>query len=81
MKLNVGYEPADLKKLLQLLIDKNNIAEAGIRITLTGGYSEDGYSIVRPNLLLTQNVSHFNKKDLVTESVLSRSITKDNCRK
>ncbi len=63
MEMAVGYERAELKKLIQQLIDKNKIADSGIRITLTGGYSEDGYSVSRPNLLLTQNPLHFNRED------------------
>ena len=33
---------------------KNNIPNSGIKFILTGGYSEDGYSIAKPNLVITQ---------------------------
>ncbi|MEO8823529.1 MAG: aminotransferase class IV [Ginsengibacter sp.] len=60
MKMNVGYEPGELKQLIQQLIDKNKIPDSGIRITLTGGYSEDGYTPAKSNLLITQKPFTFN---------------------
>ena len=60
MFMDVGYSPDELKKLILHLIDKNKIPDSGIRITLTGGYSEDGYTPAKPNLLITQNPFIFN---------------------
>jgi branched-chain amino acid aminotransferase len=45
MLMEVGYERNQLHKIIQELIDKNKILDSGIRITLTGGYSEDNYSM------------------------------------
>ncbi|MDQ6610614.1 MAG: aminotransferase class IV, partial [Bacteroidota bacterium] len=39
------------------LIQKNNLPNTGIRLGLTGGKSEDGFSISKPNLLISQH--HF----------------------
>ena len=66
MFMQVGYSHDELGKLIQQLIEKNNIPDSGIRITLTGGYSEDGYAPAKPNLLITQtpfifNPDNFNK--------------------
>lgn len=52
-----------LKEIISQLIAKNNIPDSGIRLTLTGGYSEDGYSLVKPNLLITQTPFTFNKEN------------------
>jgi len=60
MFMDAGYQPGELKKLIRQLIDKNKIPDSGIRITLTGGYSEDGYSPAKPNLLITQSPFTFN---------------------
>ncbi len=43
----------ELKEHLANFIDKNSFTEGGVRITLTGGYAPDGYSIHQPNLIIT----------------------------
>ncbi|WP_298739213.1 aminotransferase class IV [uncultured Chitinophaga sp.] len=54
MRLAPGKDRDQLREVIRELAAQNNIANAGIRITLTGGYSPDGYSITRPNLVITQ---------------------------
>lgn len=54
MHLPVALNRSGLKALIYELIKKNNIGNSGIRITLTGGYSPDGYALSEPNLILTQ---------------------------
>lgn len=54
MHLAVGKTEAELKSILAELILKNNLRGSGIRITLTGGYSADGYQIAEPNLIISQ---------------------------
>ena len=54
MRLKVKHSREELKELLYALIDKNQLPSSGIRITLTGGYSPDGFSIAEPNLIITQ---------------------------
>lgn len=54
LQLPVNYTRDVLKDRLQQLMAHNNIPNAGIRITLTGGYSTDGYSPGTPNLIITQ---------------------------
>lgn len=54
LRLPVGVSEEKLAGLIKLLIEKNTLSEAGIRVTLTGGFSEDGYSISIPNLLIFQ---------------------------
>ena len=63
MNLNPGMDRDQVKKLIQQLIEKNNVPGSGVKIILTGGYSEDGYHIARPNLLITQNPFVFNKEN------------------
>ncbi|MBO9684180.1 MAG: aminotransferase class IV [Flavisolibacter sp.] len=52
MHLNVAYSKDELKKIISALIEKNNAANTGVRITLTGGYSPDGYQLFKPNLVI-----------------------------
>lgn len=63
MNLEVGLDRDELTALIQQLIYRNEIPDSGIRMTLTGGYSEDGYSLARPNLLITQAPFTFNKEN------------------
>src|SRR5690348_11729210 len=50
MRLDVAYSRDDLKKIIFELIEKNTASDTGIRLTVTGGYSPDGYQLSSPNL-------------------------------
>ncbi len=63
MFMNPGYTREELRGLIKLLVEKNDIADSGIRLTLTGGYSEDGYTPGRPNLLITQSAFSFKREN------------------
>jgi D-alanine transaminase/branched-chain amino acid aminotransferase len=54
MHLAVKQTRDELKALLFALMSRNNLPDSGIRITLTGGYSPDGYELVKPNMIITQ---------------------------
>jgi branched-chain amino acid aminotransferase len=54
MQLPVSKNRDQLKAQLQELMQQNNMPDSGIRITLTGGYSKDGYDLSTPNLIITQ---------------------------
>ena len=54
LHLDPGAGIPQLKKLITELINKNGIIDGGIRLTLTGGYSPDGYQPGKPNLLIGQ---------------------------
>jgi branched-chain amino acid aminotransferase len=54
MRLAVGITKDALKDIIQQLLLKNNLPYSGVRLTLTGGYSEDGYQLATPNLIITQ---------------------------
>jgi branched-chain amino acid aminotransferase len=62
MNLQANLSRSEIKQIIQQLIEKNNIPDSGIRITLTGGYSEDGYALAKPNLLITQTAFTFNNE-------------------
>ena len=55
MHLIVPYPRTELKKLIFELIRKNDLPGTGIRLGLTGGYSEDGFSLGNPLLLISQH--------------------------
>lgn len=60
MRLQVDQKPEELKKLLSALTTKNNLPNSGVRMTLTGGYSADGFNIAKPNLIITQQIFNTN---------------------
>lgn len=53
LRLDVPYSKAGLQDIVYQLISKNGIRDCSVRITLTGGYSEDGYLPAIPNLIIT----------------------------
>lgn len=66
MDLPIKYSRDELKSQINILMEANLIADSGIKILLTGGYSSDGYSIAEPNLIISQqplkrNISLENK--------------------
>lgn len=55
MKLEIPYSASEMKELIHELVDVNGVSEAGIRLVLTGGYAEDGYTPLHPNLLILEH--------------------------
>jgi branched-chain amino acid aminotransferase len=55
MRLQLNFSRDQLKDVLHALIKKNNVPDGGIRITVTGGYSQDGYQLSQPNLIISQH--------------------------
>lgn len=55
MYLEIPFSASELKDLIHELIEVNNVPEAGIRLVLTGGYADDGYTPVHPNLLILEH--------------------------
>ena len=54
MRLEVGKSRAELKDMIAALQARNGLPDSGIRLTLTGGYSADGFAPATPNLVITQ---------------------------
>lgn len=52
MRLPVKYSPQQLNEIILQLIKKNEAANTGVKIILTGGSSKDGYQIENPNLVI-----------------------------
>lgn len=66
MHLPVAQTRDELRAMLFELMKKNELPESGIKITLTGGYTPDGYSIAKPNIIITQQALALNKGDIAT---------------
>ena len=54
MRLQLPQSKEELTAIIQSLIDQNQLAHSGIRITVTGGASPDGYTPVEPHLIIVQ---------------------------
>lgn len=55
MHLHIGQTPEELKDIITELMQKNNLPDSGIKMTLTGGYSADAYTLpAAQNLIITQ---------------------------
>jgi branched-chain amino acid aminotransferase len=55
MRLPLPPGREELTNIIHQLIKRNLLPHSGIRITLTGGASPDGYSIAAPNLIVSQS--------------------------
>ncbi len=54
MYLRVPYSKDELREILQKLTSSNNLKVSGIKMILTGGYSENGFEPGKPNLIIQQ---------------------------
>lgn len=54
MNLELPFSRIELRNAVNQLLEKNNIANSGLKFILTGGFSPDGYQISTPNLIMIQ---------------------------
>lgn len=70
MRLPVKQNREELKELLYALLAKNDLPNSGVRLTLTGGYSQDGFNLATPNLFITQQDFKVSKEMALTGTSL-----------
>lgn len=66
MNLEIALDRNQLHNAVALLLAKNNIANSSLKIILTGGYSEDGYQVAKPNLVIVQAPFEYDKASFDT---------------
>ncbi len=54
MRLQLPYTKEQLTAIITSLISKNQFEHSGVRITVTGGASPDGYTPVEPHIVIVQ---------------------------
>jgi len=54
MNMEAGLNRQELKQAIRNLMEHNGMPDSAIKIILTGGYSEDGYTMGKPNLIIMQ---------------------------
>jgi D-alanine transaminase/branched-chain amino acid aminotransferase len=64
LHLELAYDRTSLLEKVNELIQANDILNSGIKFTLTGGFSEDGYQMGKPNLLITQTPFEISKNNV-----------------
>jgi D-alanine transaminase/branched-chain amino acid aminotransferase len=69
LRLPVGKTPAELKRILDELLERNALSLSGVRLTLTGGCSPDGFSITIPNLIITQQLLQLPEQHVIDKGV------------
>jgi D-alanine transaminase/branched-chain amino acid aminotransferase len=63
MQLTVPKDREELSAGIFDLMEKNDLPYSGIKITLTGGYSPDGYALAKPNLIISQHIFPFTTQE------------------
>lgn len=66
---DVSVDRLRLKEQIFRLAELNDLPEGGIRMVLTGGYSADGYSLGKPNLIITQEAFKFPDRNCYEKGV------------
>lgn len=61
MNLELPFSRIELRNAVNQLLEKNNIANSGLKFILTGGFSPDGYQISTPNLIMIQTPFEIDK--------------------
>ena len=56
MELTVPFTRKELSDIINQLLQANNLPQSGIKMILTGGYSENGYDPGEPNLIIQQQL-------------------------
>lgn len=59
MNLDIKLGRSELQKAVATLLEKNNNPNSSLKMILTGGYSEDGYLIGTPNLIMVQTAFEY----------------------
>ena len=69
MHMTIPLSREAIKSIIHSLISKNGITDSGIRITVTGGYSLDGYTLANPNIIISENTFTKPKKSKYSEGI------------
>ena len=78
MQLPLPYSELELAGIVNELLAKNKIAEAGIRFVITGGVSEDNYNIGKPVFYILIEDVHTYPDKWYKEGI--KLMTHDHCR-
>lgn len=69
MHLQIAFSREEIKNIIQQLIERNNFPGTGIRLGLTGGYSPDGFTVAKPNFVVSQHSFSAPEKEQVENGI------------
>jgi branched-subunit amino acid aminotransferase/4-amino-4-deoxychorismate lyase len=69
VELNIPYSKENIKDVIYTLLKKNDFKEAGIRMVLTGGYTENGYLPGKPNFFILIEKINFPDESLYANGI------------
>ena len=67
--LKIPYSKDEIMEFISALLKKNGIREAGIRMVMTGGYTENGYTPGNPNFFILIERINFPPQDLYENGI------------
>ncbi len=67
--LPITFSKPEVIDQINSLLTTNKLPISGIRMVLTGGYSKDGYSVGKPNLIITQGPITFPAEEMYSNGV------------
>lgn len=56
MDLKVPYNRKQIIEFIDSLVQINNVGYSGVRLVLTGGFAENGFTSIKPNFYLLQHI-------------------------
>jgi len=69
MDLNVPYTRKEIADFVDTLVQINKVGYSGVRLVLTGGFSESGFTSTQPNFYLLQHILKENPKHYFTKGI------------
>jgi len=75
MRLKINHSREEIKAIVYTLIERNNLHHSGLKLLLTGGDSEDGYTVSKPRFSIIQQSLTPPPADLPEKGI--RIVTRD----
>ena len=69
MHLQPPLKKEKIKNVITELIERNNLGNSGIRLTLTGGNAPDGYTVTTPSLIISQQILQLPGEELFNKGI------------
>jgi branched-chain amino acid aminotransferase len=54
MRLEINHSKGDIEALVHTMVEKNSMQHSGLKLLLTGGDAEDGYTVTKPRFSMVQ---------------------------
>ena len=75
MRLKINHSKSAIEALVHTLVQKNNLKHSGLKLLLTGGDAEDGYTVATPRFSMVQQRLTLPPNELSTNGI--RLVSRD----